>query len=123
MKKLVTLLLILTLTACHFFKENGIEVKIQNDSGDTIRNIQFTTTEKLGSIQIDKIDPNESATAFLSMRKNKTDGAYRLSFARESGLGEVLDCGYYTNGRSLSNHVEFIVERDTTFVNFKMAKK
>lgn len=93
-------------------------MKIKNDSSEPITNVEFTTTEKLEVIKIDRIEPNESVTEFLSMRKNKTDGAYSLTFTRENGKKEINRGGYYTNGGSLDHWVDFIVENDTTIVKF-----
>jgi len=100
------------------FKENGIEMKIKNDSSEPITNVEFTTTEKIEIIKIDKIEPNESVTEFLSMRKNKSDGAYSLTFTRANGKKEISGGGYYTNGGSLDHWVDFKVENDTTIVKF-----
>ena len=100
------------------FKENGIEMKIKNVSSEPITNVEFTTTEKLDVIKIDRIEPNESVTEFLSMRKNKTDGAYSLTFTRADGKKEINSGGYYTNGGSLDHWVDFKVENDTTIVKF-----
>ena len=118
MKKLLALILVLTLNSCFFYKKDGIEMKIKNDSSQPITNVEFTTTEKLEVIKIDRIEPNESTTEFLSMRKNKTDGAYSLTFTRASGKKEISGGGYYTNGGSLDHWVDFIVENDTTIVKF-----
>lgn len=93
-------------------------MKIKNDSSEPITNVEFTTTEKVNMIKIDRIEPNESVTEFLLMRKNKSDGAYSLTFTRASGKKEVSGGGYYTNGGSLEHWVEFIVENDTTIVKF-----
>jgi hypothetical protein len=100
------------------YKENGIEMKIKNNSSESITNVEFTTSEKLETIKIDRIEPNESMTEFLSMRKNKTDGAYSLTFTRANGKKERSGGGYYTNGGSLDHWVDFIVEKDTTIVKF-----
>ena len=118
MKRLLALTLILTLNSCFFYKKDGIEMKIQNDSSEPITNVEFTTTERLELIKIDRIEPNESVTEFLSMRKNKSDGAYSLTFTRASGKKEISGGGYYTNGGSLDHWVDFIVENDTTIVKF-----
>ncbi len=118
MKKLLAIMIILTLNSCFMFKENGIEMKIKNDSSEPITNVEFTTTEKLETIKIDRIEPNESITEFLSMRKNKSDGAYSLTFTRANGKKEISGGGYYTNGGSLDHWVDFIVEKDTTIVKF-----
>ena len=100
------------------FKENGIEMKIKNDSNQPITNVEFTTTEKLEIIKFDKIEPNESVTEFLSMRKNKSDGAYFMTFTRTDGRKEMSGGGYYTNGGSLDYWVDFVVKNDTTIVKF-----
>ncbi|MBD0852079.1 hypothetical protein [Maribacter arenosus] len=118
MKKLLGIILILTLNSCFFYKKDGIEMKIKNDSSEPITNVEFTTTEKLDVIKIERIEPNESATEFLSMRKNKSDGAYSLTFTRASGKNEISGGGYYTNGGSLDHWVDFIIENDTTIVKF-----
>ena len=93
-------------------------MKIINATSEPITNVEFTTTEKLEVIKIDRIEPNESVTEFLSMRKNKSDGAYSLTFTRASGKKEISGGGYYTNGGSLDHGVDFIVENDTTIVKF-----
>ena len=118
MKKLIVITLILTLNSCLLFKENGIEMKIKNNSSEPITNVEFTTTEKLEIIKIDKIEPNESITEFLSMKKNKSDGAYSLTFNRTNGKKEITGGGYYTNGGSLDHWVDFKVDNDTTIVKF-----
>jgi hypothetical protein len=118
MKKLIAFIFILTLSACVFYKKDGIEMKIKNESSEPITNVEFTTTEKLDVIRIDRNEPNESVTEFLSMRKNKTDGAYSLTFTRANGKKEISGGGYYMNGSSLDHWVDFIVEKDTTLVKF-----
>ncbi|MFK7781802.1 hypothetical protein [Psychroserpens sp.] len=118
MKKLLALTLILSLNSCFFYKKDGIEMKIKNDSSEPITNVEFTTTEKLEVIKIDRIEPNKSVTEFLSMRKNKSDGAYSLTFTRATGKKEISGGGYYTNGGSLDHWVDFIVENDTIIVKF-----
>lgn len=118
MKKLVPLILILTLNSCFMFKENGIEMKIKNNSNKPITNVVFSTTEKLETIKIDIIDPNETVIEFLSMKKNKTDGAYTMTFNRADGQIEKTGGGYYTNGGSLDHWVDITIENDTTIIKF-----
>ena len=118
MKKLLSFTLILSLNSCFFYKRDRIELKIKNDSSEPITNVEFTTTEKLEVIKIDRIEPNKFITKFLSMRKNSSDGAYSLTFTRPSGKKEISGGGYYTNGNSLDHLVDFIVENDTIIVKF-----
>ena len=118
MKKLLAITIILTLNSCFMFNENGIEMEIKNDSSEPISNVEFTTSENLDVIKIDRIEPNESVTEFLSMRKNKSDGAYSLTFTRANGKKEMSGGGYYTNGGSLDRWVKFEVKSDTTFAKF-----
>jgi hypothetical protein len=122
MKKLIAIILILNLNSCLLFKEDGIEMKIKNESNEPITNVEFTTTEKLEIIKIDKIEPNETVTEFLSMKKNKSDGAYSLTFNRANGKKEISGGGYYTNGGSLDHWVDFSVKKDTTIVDFSGPK-
>ncbi|WP_396596926.1 hypothetical protein [Dokdonia sp. R86516] len=100
------------------FKDDGIEVKIKNNTNEPITNVEFTTTERIDIIKIDRIEPNKSTTEFLSMQKNKADGAYSLTFTRADGKKEKRGGGYYTNGGSLDHWIDFIVEKDTTIVKF-----
>ena len=100
------------------FNKNGIEMEIKNNSNQPITDVEFTTSERLEIIKIDRIEPNESVTEFLSMDQNKSDGFYWLSFTRPNGEKEISGGGYYTNGGSLDHWVDFIVENDTTIVKF-----
>lgn len=118
MRKLLSLILILNLSSCTFYKKDGIEAHIKNNSDQTIRNIEFTTSEKVKSIKIDSIEPNKSVREFLSMSMNKSDGSYTLTFNRKNGKIETRGGGYYTNGSSLDHWVDFIVENDTIIVKF-----
>lgn len=101
------------------FKGNGIEMEIKNKSNDLITDVVFTTSERLEVIKIDRIEPNESVKEFLSMKQNKSDGFYWLSFTRPDGKKEISGGGYYTNGRSLDKSVKFEIKSDTTFYKFR----
>ncbi|WP_344926099.1 hypothetical protein [Aquimarina addita] len=118
MKKIIAILLLLTLNSCFLFEENGIQIKIKNHSSQEISNVKFTTTEKLEVIEINSIAPNETVTKFLSMKHNKFDGGYVLYVTRSNGKAEISECGYYTNGSSLNKWIDFTVENDTTIVKF-----
>lgn len=117
-KKISMFLLLLSLNACGLLGENGMEIKITNDSGAPITNLEFTTTEKLGLVQIDKIEPNNSTNEFLSMRENRLDGAYLFTFVRANGQKETIKFGYYSNGIAFGQLAECIVKKDTTLVHF-----
>ncbi len=79
MKKLLALTLILSLNSCFFYKKDGIEMKIKNDSSEPITNVEFTTTEKLEVIKINPVkslylrygfkDSGETKTHFLMERE------------------------------------------------------
>lgn len=118
MKKVVPLLLLLSITSCFYDFNNGIKVGVTNNSGETIRNIAFTTSEEVAGVAIDSILPNTTANTYLSMRKNKTDGAYMLHFTRNDKSKETVIAGYYSNGNALNYRVDYIVERDTVVVDF-----
>ena len=40
-------MLCLTLSSCFMFKDDGIEVKIKNNTNEPITNVEFTTTERI----------------------------------------------------------------------------
>jgi len=117
-KRLSVIILFLTLNSCYLLKKNGIDFEIVNKSNAEITNVKFTTSEKLNIIEIEKIEPNEIMSEFLSMKYNKTDGAYFLEFTRSNGKKEIFKRGYYTNGGSLDRWVKFEVEKDTVVVEF-----
>ena len=110
-------MIILTLNSCSF-KENGIEMEITNNSKEPITEVEFTTSERLQIIKIGSIQPNETVKEFLSMRQNKSDGFYWLTFTRHDGKKEICGGGYYTNGKSLDKLVKFEIKSDTTFYKF-----
>lgn len=116
MKNVISILLILN--SCYAISENGIKVAIKNNSNEPITNLEFTTTENLEVIRIDRVEPKEQIKEFLSMGKNELDGGYTLSFNRPNGETQFISAGYYTNGGPLDRSLKFTVEADTTLVEF-----
>lgn len=80
--------------------------------------MEFTTTETLEIIRIDRLKPEEQIKEFLSMEKNELDGAYTLTFTRANGEKQFISAGYYTNGGSLDRSVKYTIVADTTLVEF-----
>jgi len=113
MKKLIAIILLLSLNSCYLLKENGIKFTIKNKSDFPIKNLKFSTSEKLTIIEFDKVEPNQSIADFLSMKNNKQDGSYTLEFTRSNGIKESKGFGYYTNGVALDRWVEFEIQNDT----------
>ena len=95
------------------FRENGIELEIENNSDQAISDIKFTTSENLNSIDFETINPDVNVSDFLSMKNNKSDGSYILKFTRKNGKRETSGAGYYTNGGSLDSRIIFQIENDT----------
>ena len=118
MKKVWTLTLLLWYCACHFPKENGVNIRIKNDSDLPITNLKFYTSEKLDSVRFNKIEARKSRTGFLSMKNNKTDGSYVLELTRDDETNDSYSGGYYTNGGSLENKVIIEVKQDTAIFEF-----
>lgn len=118
MKNILLILGILLLNSCFPFTKNGIEVKIENKSDFSIKNVKFYTSEKLSVLEFDEIKSNKSIADFLSMKKNKVDGDYILEFTRSNGKTELNDSGYYTNGFSGDKSVFFEIQNDTIIVTF-----
>ena len=65
MKKLIAIILLLSLNSCYLLKENGIKFTIENKSDFSIENVKFSTSEKLTIMEFDKIEPNQSVADFL----------------------------------------------------------
>lgn len=107
MKKIILIVLLLTLNSCYQFKENGIQFSIKNKSNFSIKNVKFTTSEKLNTIAFNKIEPDESVDSFLSMKNNKTDGSYILEFTDINGNKKSESFGYYSNGQTANG--EYVV--------------
>ena len=113
MKKLIAIILLLSLNSCYLLKKNGIEFTIENKSDFPIESVKFSTSEKLAVIVFDRIEPNQSVAEFLTMKNNKHDGSYTLEFTRSNGIKESRGFGYYTNGGALDRWVEFEIQNDT----------
>lgn len=120
--KFLIILFSLALNSCYLLKENGIDVKIKNNSDFAIENVKFYTSEKLDVLEFEKIESNYIAKRFLSMTNNKTDGSYILEYNRTGEQTTVYSRGYYTNGGSLDQSVQFEIKNDTTLVKFTANK-
>lgn len=118
MNKLIIIILLLALNSCSLLKENGINFEIKNNSDLAIENVKFYTSEKLDILEFKKIESNYIAKRFLSMTNNKIDGSYILEYNRIGGQTEVYSRGYYTNGGSLDELVQFEIKNDTILVKF-----
>lgn len=119
MKKAAIIILLVGLIACSLVKENGIAFELYNNTDMLITNVRFTTSEKIETAEVDRVEPNEYASGFLSMKNNIADGAYILAFARSDGREEKKSAGYYTNGGSLNKLVRFEIKPDTIIAKFE----
>ncbi|QBO59174.1 hypothetical protein [Chryseobacterium salivictor] len=118
MNKIKFILLLILSNSCSPLIENGIIVEIENNSKLSVIGVQFYTTEKLITLDFDKIKPEETMSGFLSMKNNKSDGGYVLDFIGANGEKEHTVVGYYTNGGSLDRKVKFTIETKKTLVKF-----
>ncbi len=118
MKKLLLLSLLITLSSCFLLQDKGIVFKIENTSDYPVTDTKISTSEHLDSITFDEIAPKDYREDFLSMKNNKSDGHYTLSFTREDGTTVNENHGYYTNGGSLESWIHFEIQNDTTVVRY-----
>ncbi|TMM53726.1 hypothetical protein FEE95_17665 [Maribacter algarum] len=118
MNKAAFVLLLITICSCNFTKEKGIAFKIKNSSDATITAVKISTSEDFESITFDSIQKNKSKEGFLSMKNNKMDGDYTLSYIRKNGSAAGISGGYYTNGRPLDSYIHFEITNDNTLVKF-----
>lgn len=119
MKNIVYIILILIFYSCQILEnENGLEFSIENKSDFTIKNIKFTTSEKLPVLNFKEIKPDGKVSNFLNMQNNKHDGSYVLTFTQENGKTVSKGFGYYTNGGSLDKRAKFVIKNDTVISKF-----
>ncbi len=107
------------LIACGLFEENGIAFELCNNTDMPVTGVRFTTFEKLEAVGIDRIEPNECTSGFLTMKNNIADGAYVFEFTRSNGKEEKKSAGYSANGSSFNKLVRFEIKPDTFVVKFE----
>ena len=120
MKKLPFLLILILIlfNSCNLIQEKGIDFKIINNSDSQISNVKISTSENLDSITFEEIVPKDYREDFLSMKQNKVDGHYTLSYTRQDDTTVNENHGYYTNGGSLESWICFEIQNDTTLVKY-----
>lgn len=102
-------------------KGNGTDIIIVNNSGEIIKDISITTSEKIKTIYLDALESDKTYTTFLSMMENKTDGSYIIKYKINNEFKEIKN-GYYTNGSSLNNWIKFTIKKDTTLIEFSKSR-
>lgn len=112
MKKFLMGLIVLIFFSCNYLKK-GVEVRIDNNSDETITDVLFTTSENLETIEFESIDTNKSVKGFLSMKENKVDGTYLIKFTRKNGNIESKKVDYYSNGVPLKEIIEIKITNDS----------
>ena len=118
MKRLWIISIILLFSSCTFIQQDGIAFNIINQSDETISNIEFSTTENQEIIKINTLNPSEHDSQFLSMKMNKTDGAYLLTFDKANGEKVQNNNGYYSNGVPLNKTINYVIKNDTIIVKY-----
>ena len=119
MRKIPIIVLCSLLFSCVLFPENGIDIKIINNSKEDISNIVVKTSENTDSLVIKLLGPKESITGFLKMANAKTDGSYVLMYNKADGETIETVGGYYSNGISFLDSMRIEIQQDTTLIYFK----
>jgi len=119
MKKLPFLLILILIlfNSCNLIQEKGIDFKIINNSDSQISNVKISASD-LDSITFDSTAAKDYREDFLSMKQNKVDGHYTLSYTRQDDTTVNENHGYYTNGGSLESWIRFEIQNDTTLVKY-----
>jgi hypothetical protein len=118
MKCLLFFLITILLISCVGpFGNKSIKVRVLNSSNSVISNVKITTSENLDSLFFPDMDIYERRSGNLNMKKNKTDGEYRVSY-KQNGKYHFVKEGYYTNGRSLNYSMNIVVKSDTVLIKF-----
>ncbi|MFS4468042.1 hypothetical protein [Maribacter sp. 2210JD10-5] len=118
MKKVKFIIILVSLCSCSIFQEKGITFKITNSADFPITGVKISTSENLESVSFDSIQKNESQEGFLSMKNNKMDGSYTLSYTHRDGSTKKISSGYYTNGTVLDSYIRFEITNDSALVKF-----
>lgn len=116
MKKSLIFLCLVLLSSCFLLQEKGIDFKVVNNSDVAITKVKISTSENLDSIIYTNISVNESREGFLSMKNNKKDGSYTITYTKADGNVVKESAGYYTNGGSLDSWIRFEIKNDTTLI-------
>ncbi len=95
-----------------------IVIEVFNNSSDTLRNIQLTTSEEVAVVVINQLLATQKKTVTLSMYKNKTDGSFKILYTKNNNEIDSLTAGYYTNGYPLNKKISYQIETDTLLVKF-----
>lgn len=112
MKKITLLLVILVVYSCSMFDDNGINFSIKNASNSPISNITFSTSEFLEKKNFEVLQNDLQHSGFLSMKDNKFDGCYILTFTRANGVNDSINFGYYSNGICLNEWIDIEIKSD-----------
>ncbi|RRQ48192.1 hypothetical protein DZC72_10735 [Maribacter algicola] len=119
MRKIPIIVLCSLLFSCVLFLENGIDVKIINNSKEDISNIVVKTSENTDSLIFELLRPKESITGFLIIENAKTDGSYVLIYNKADGETIETVGGYYSNGISFLDLMRIDIQQDTTLIYFE----
>ena len=115
MKK-IFIISILFLNSCSLLRENGIEIRIENNTNQPINNIKCYTSERLETIEMKTIQPNKKISKFLSMKNNTQDGSYILEYFNSDNKKIIKKEGYYSNGASFNQWIQYTIKEDTVLV-------
>ncbi|GHC59158.1 hypothetical protein [Ulvibacter litoralis] len=117
--KMLIITTIASFVSCTELRKNGIEVIIVNNSSQTLKDINFYTSEKAALLLISDIRPNQKTERFYSMNNHRIDGSYILEITKNDSIFDIIDSGYYSNGFSTNETVVYDVRNDTVFVEYK----
>nr|WP_321236227.1 hypothetical protein [uncultured Psychroserpens sp.] len=122
MKKIILLLAISIVYSCAFFDDNGIDFTVKNASDGPISNLSFSTSEFIEKKTYKLLENDQHHSGFLSMKDNKSDGSYIVTFSRANGIRESINFGYYSNGICLNEWIAIDIKTDTVLTSFGQSK-
>lgn len=123
MKKIALILIFSIITSCSKVNDNGLNFNIKNTSDDAISNITISTSEFLEKKNFEVLEKDLNHSDFLSMKDNKFDGNYILTFTRANGENDSINFGYYSNGICLNKRIEIEIKIDTVLTKFGESKR
>lgn len=102
MKKIVFLLIVIgCFTGC-VPEDHILEIEIQNNSAQDIRDIRVSTADEKATFLADALAPGEEISHTLKVPNKFADGTYNLEFYRNNGKREA------STGRYLEEEEGFL---------------
>lgn len=121
MKKLISLICLSVLFFSCSFTDHEVEVKIENNSENVVRDIRFYPTNEKESFSADALAPGEGVSKTLAVANYDSDGDYTFEFIQPDGE-KVMATGNYLEENYIKNTLTFRIVNEGIEVEKKIVK-